>query len=244
MPLASLCAQSVDDSLFVVKEIRISGNDITKEYVIRREMKLHDGDTLRQEVIKRDKDRIYNLGLFNKVDIEYSVEDKQATVFVVVSERWYLLPYPVLGMKYHDPSKLYYGVSALDNNFRGANEKILAQIGFGYDRWVGLSYQNPKLTADDDIYFSSSVIEQKVHNLSPIYGEYLNNNYDVNETIGKRFGYDQTFYASVEYQVWLANDALIGRTVSQLRVGMLFPTWFSCIDTTRATTSNMQRVER
>lgn len=95
MPLASLCAQSVDDSLFVVKEIRISGNDITKEYVIRREMKLHDGDTLRQEVIKRDKDRIYNLGLFNKVDIEYSVEDKQATVFVVVSERWYLLPYPV-----------------------------------------------------------------------------------------------------------------------------------------------------
>ncbi len=214
MPLVSLCAQNVDDSLFVVKEIRISGNDITKEYVIRREMKLHAGDTLRQEIIKRDKDRIYNLGLFNKVDIEYSVEDRQATVFVTVSERWYLLPYPVLGMKYHDLSKLYYGVSALDNNFRGANEKILAQIAFGYDRWIGLTYQNPKLTSDDDIYFSSSIIEQKVHNLSPSYGEYLNNNFDVSETIGKRFGYDQTFYASAEYQVWLVNDALSGATVT------------------------------
>ncbi len=172
------------------------------------------GDTLRQEILKRDQDRIYNLGLFNKVDIEYSVEDRQATVFVVVSERWYLLPYPVLGMKYHDLSKLYYGISALDNNFRGCNEKISAQIGFGYDRWAALSYQNPKLTADDDIYFSSSIIGQKVHNLSPIYGEYLNNNFDVNATIGKRFGYDQTFYATAEYQVWQVNDALIGRTVS------------------------------
>ncbi len=41
MPLVFVCAQSIDDSLIVVKEIRISGNDVTKEYVIRREMKLH-----------------------------------------------------------------------------------------------------------------------------------------------------------------------------------------------------------
>ena len=119
MPLASLCAQSADDSLFVIKDIQIAGNDVTKEYVIRREMKLHTGDTLRLEVMKRDRDRIYNLGLFNKVDIDYTVEGGQATVFVVVTERWYLLPYPVLGLKYHDISKLYYGISVLDNNFRG-----------------------------------------------------------------------------------------------------------------------------
>ena len=49
MPLASLCAQSADDSLFVIKDIQIAGNDVTKEYVIRREMKLHTGDTLRLE---------------------------------------------------------------------------------------------------------------------------------------------------------------------------------------------------
>jgi outer membrane protein assembly factor BamA len=214
MPLVSLCAQSADDSLFVIKDIQIAGNDVTKEYVIRREMKLHTGDTLRLEVMKRDRDRIYNLGLFNKVDIDYTVEGGQATVFVVVTERWYLLPYPVLGLKYHDISKLYYGISVLDNNFRGCNEKISAQIGSGYDRWAALSYQNPKLTADDDIYFSSSIIGQRVHNLSPTYGEYLNNNFDINETIGKRFGYDQTFYVTAEYQVWQVNDALIGRTVS------------------------------
>ena len=96
---------------------------MTKEHVILREMSLKIGDTLTQQAKDLDRNNIYNLRLFNKVDIEDSVYQNQATVIVTVSERWYFIPFPVLGMKYRDISKLYYGAGIMHQNFGGRNEK-------------------------------------------------------------------------------------------------------------------------
>jgi outer membrane protein assembly factor BamA len=212
--ISSLEARCVSDSILIVDEIQILGNHTTKEYVILREMSLQPGDTLTQEAIERDRNNIYNLGLFNKVDVEYSVRQNIASVFVIVSERWYFIPYPILGMKYRDPSKLYYGAGVMDQNFRGRNEKVYASFGFGYDRWSMLNYQNPKVTDNDDIYFSGAFAVQKVHNLSSSYGEYENSNIFLNGTIGKRFGLYQTFFGTMGYEVWQVNEPQLNRTVS------------------------------
>ncbi|MGD0589776.1 MAG: BamA/TamA family outer membrane protein [Bacteroidota bacterium] len=204
----------MSDSILIVDDIQILGNQTTKEYVILREMSIQPGDTLTQEAIERDRNNIYNLGLFNKVDVEYSVHQNVASVFVIVSERWYFVPYPILGMKYRDPSKLYYGAGVMDQNFRGRNEKVYASFGFGYDRWSMLNYQNPKVTDNDDVYFSGSFAVQKVHNLDTSYGEYENSNIFLNGTIGKRFGLYQTFSGTVGYEVWQVNEPQLNRTVS------------------------------
>jgi outer membrane protein assembly factor BamA len=211
---SSLEARWVSDSILIVDDIQILGNQTTKEYVILREMSIQPGDTLTQEAIERDRNNIYNLGLFNKVDVEYSVRQNIASVFIIVSERWYFVPYPILGMKYRDPSKLYYGAGAMDQNFRGRNEKVSASFGFGYDRWSMLNYQNPKVTDNDDIYFSGAFAVQKVHNLSVSYGEYENSNIFLNGTLGKRFGLYQTFSCTMGYEVWQVNEPQLNRTVS------------------------------
>ena len=211
---SSLEARWMSDSILIVDDIQILGNQTTKEYVILREMSIQPGDTLTQEAIERDRNNIYNLGLFNKVDVEYSVHQNVASVFVIVSERWYFVPYPILGMKYRDPSKLYYGAGVMDQNFRGRNEKVYASFGFGYDRWSMLNYQNPKVTDNDDVYFSGSFAVQKVHNLDTSYGEYENSNIFLNGTIGKRFGLYQTFSGTVGYEVWQVNEPQLNRTVS------------------------------
>jgi outer membrane protein assembly factor BamA len=211
---SSLEARWMSDSILIVDDIQILGNHTTKEYVILREMSIQPGDTLTQEAIERDRNNIYNLGLFNKVDVEYSVHQNIASVFVIVSERWYFIPYPILGMKYRDPSKLYYGAGVMDQNFRGRNEKVYASFGFGYDRWSMLNYQNPKVTDNDDIYFSGAFAVQKVHNLSSSYGEYENSNIFLNGTIGKRFGLYQTFFGTMGYEVWQVNEPQLNRTVS------------------------------
>ncbi|MGA3287218.1 MAG: POTRA domain-containing protein [Bacteroidota bacterium] len=211
---SSLEARWVSDSILIVDDIQILGNHTTKEYVILREMSIHPGDTLTQEAIERDRNNIYNLGLFNKVDVEYSVRQNIASIFVIVSERWYFIPYPILGMKYRDPSKLYYGAGVMHQNFRGRNEKVYASFGFGYDRWSMLNYQNPKVTDNDDIYFSGAFAVQKVHNLGSSYGEYENSNIFLNGTIGKRFGLYQTFFGTAGYEVWQVNEPQLNRTVS------------------------------
>ena len=211
---SSLEARWVSDSILIVDGVQILGNYTTKEYVILREMSIQPGDTLRQEAIERDRNNIYNLGLFNKVDVEYSVHQNIASIFVLVSERWYFVPYPIFGMKYRDPSKLYYGAGVMHENFRGRNEKLYVNVVSGYDRWLTLNYQNPRLTDQGDYFFSGSFALQKLHNLSNDYGEYENSNIYLSGTIGKRFGLYQSFSGTLDYQVWQVNDPQLHRTVS------------------------------
>jgi len=211
---SALEARSMSDSILIVGDIQIFGNYTTKEYIIFREMSMQLGDTLTQEAIDRDRNNIYNLGLFNKVDVEYSVSQNWASIFIIVSERWYFIPYPILGIKYRDPEKLYYGLGVMHKNFRGRNEQLYLNLGLGYDRWLTLGYQNPKITNDDDIYFSSTFTIQKVHNLSSNFGEYENSNIFFSGTIGKRFGLYQALYGTVGYEVWQVNEPHLNRTVS------------------------------
>ncbi len=211
---AALHAQSVSDSVIIVRDIQIYGNHTTKDYVILREMSLKSGDTLTQAALEQDRDNIYNLQLFNKVDVDYIADQNLATIIVTVSERWYFIPYPIFGMKYRDPSKLYYGAGVMHENFRGRNEKLFANICFGYDRWFMLNYQNPKITDNDDIFAGASLGLQRIHNLSNRYGEYENSNIIISGTLGKRFGIYRSFYATAGYEFWEVNDPLTGRTVS------------------------------
>jgi outer membrane protein assembly factor BamA len=210
----TLNSQVASDSAIIIGDIRVLGNGMTKEYVILREMSMKNGDTLKQEAIERDRNNIYNLGLFNKVDIEYAAQQNLASVFVIVSERWYFIPYPIVGMKYRDPSKLYYGAGFMHQNFRGRNEKVYTNICFGYDKWLTLGYHNPKVTDGDDIFIGGSIAVQKIHNLSTGYGEYENSNVFLNGNVGKRFGMYQTFSGSLSYEIWQVNDPELHRTIS------------------------------
>jgi outer membrane protein assembly factor BamA len=209
-----LKGQSVSEPAFIVSDIQIIGNRTTKEYVIRREMSIKIGDTLTQKAIDLDRNNIYNLLLFNKVDIDYAVNQNQITLFVIVSERWYIIPFPVLGMKYRDPSKLYYGLGLAHVNFRGRNEKVSVNFGFGYDRWLSLNYKNPKITDEDDIFINTAFNIQRTHSLNNINGEYENNNISLSGTIGKRFGMYQTLSGTIGYEVYQVNEPLFDRTVS------------------------------
>ena len=154
------------DSPVIVHDIQIRGNRTTKEYVILREMSIKIGDTLTQKAKDLDRNNIYNLLLFNKVDVDDSVYNNQATVIVTVSERWYFIPFPALGMKYGDISKLYYGAGIMHQNFAGRNEKLFAMVYVGYDQLFMINYQNPKITNNDDIFIGTALTVQKLHNLS------------------------------------------------------------------------------
>ncbi|MCX6123119.1 MAG: hypothetical protein NTX44_16010 [Ignavibacteriales bacterium] len=209
-----LQAQTSPDSAIIIRGIQIRGNSTTKEHVILREMSLKIGDTLTQQAKNLDRNNIYNLRLFNKVDIEDSVYEHHATLIVTVSERWYFIPFPVFGMKYRDVTKLYYGAGMMHNNFRGRNEKVFALIYFGYDQLFMINYQNPKATDNDDIYFGTALTLQKIHNLSSTSEEYMNSNLFLRGTLGKRFGIYQTLSSTFGYELWQVSDPRLNSTVS------------------------------
>jgi outer membrane protein insertion porin family len=72
-----------------VERINITGNTKTRDKVIRREMKLVEGDLYSASKLKKSKQRINNLGFFEEVDISTSAgsDEKTMNVDVNVKER-------------------------------------------------------------------------------------------------------------------------------------------------------------
>jgi outer membrane protein assembly factor BamA len=214
--LLSAFAGGVDTTYSqVIRSIRIEGNNVTQGNVILREMSLHTGDTLSQASLSRDRDRVYNLGLFNKVTVTHHDSAAVSDLVVTVVERWYIFPIPILNVRTRAVNTLTYGLGVMHENFLGRNEKVSASFSTGYDQSASLTYQNPRLTGDDDIFLRTVLQYRNSHS--------LDNNSDVvfqqinrlaSFSIGKRFGYFQTLIGSAGYQTWQLPDTSLGRTVS------------------------------
>jgi outer membrane protein assembly factor BamA len=199
----------------VIRSIRIAGNDITRPYVILREMSLHVGDTLAQASLIRDRDRVYNLGLFNKVAITHSDSDAVADLLVTVVERWYIFPVPILDLRTREASTLSYGLGVSHQNFLGRDERVSVSWSTGYDRSASFTYQNPRLTDNDDIFLRTAFQYRDTHvldNYNAVLFEQIDRSASL--SLGKRFGYFQTLIGTAGYQMWQLPDTSLGRTVS------------------------------
>ncbi len=74
---------------FKVKKILLGGYEYTKERTIRREVKLKEGEPLREGEVVETQRRLYNLGIFNRVQIapqNPGGTDTDKTVVVLVEE--------------------------------------------------------------------------------------------------------------------------------------------------------------
>jgi outer membrane protein insertion porin family len=63
----------VEGQLAYVNQIKIQGNDRTRDVVIRREVRLFPGDRFDGSKLRRSKERLRNLGYFE--DVNYDIED-------------------------------------------------------------------------------------------------------------------------------------------------------------------------
>ena len=206
------------DSTLRVSNIIFAGNELTKDYVIEREMTLKVGSLLTREAVAYDINRIYSLQLFNKVDIHIIPDSANATLVVIVSERWYFYPFPIIGIRDHSWSHIYYGAGVVHTNFRGRKELVNIQFALGFDPYASVQYVNPAIDADHTLYFSSRVSyalqkNQSLLSLSsgPNFDERL---IDGEITLGKRFSLYSTATTTLEYTHLSVSDNRAGRTLS------------------------------
>ena len=204
--------------LGVVDTIIVGGNDKTEAYVILDEMTIKPGSTVTYDAIEYDRGRIYSLGLFTRVDILYDSLGTQHFLFVDVRERWYIVPVPLFGFRDGDTHKFYFGGGLLHYNFRGRNQKLYGSVVFGYDPAISLSFSDPQLDREDNLYFASSFGFSRVKNRSVIQsdltGDFYEQHYDINGTVGKRFNLFETAGINVGFHDVSVTSYLPGRTVS------------------------------
>lgn len=207
------------DSLFVVDDVLVVGNEKTKAYVVLREMKLKNGGYITAEAMEYDKKRIYNLGLFTRVEMGYvPIEPPKARLVILVSERWYVYPFPLVGIKDRDWRKFYFGGGVTHQNFRGRNEKLYAALTIGYDPTLILFYRNPLIDAEHNYFLTTGLAWRVVRNRS-VLAIAGGNNFDerhlnVSVDFGKRIGLSHTTWISAGYEIVKVTEYLPGRTLS------------------------------
>lgn len=160
----------ISDDKLVIHDILISGNKITHESVILRELIFSPGDTVfKMQLIpslQRSRENLLNLSIFNFVFLNIKhLGDNVIDVTVEITERWYIWPIPILEyadrnfstfLENRDWDKINYGAWLKWNNFRGRNELLTAKVRLGYIKEYALAYSKPNLGKNQSHGISTS----------------------------------------------------------------------------------------
>ena len=148
-----------DQAKLAVKNIFITGNVKTKEFVILREMQIKKGDSILvddlTDELEKAKVNIYNSTLFSEVAIyPLILNPQEVDIVITLKEKWYLLPIPNLELadrsfnewvKTHhaDFKRLSYGLRFVHQNFSGRRDELSVTVINGFKRNISLQYNAP-----------------------------------------------------------------------------------------------------
>jgi outer membrane protein insertion porin family len=144
-----------------VGEIRIIGNEKTKDYVLWREVTTKSGDFFDNNKLMEDMRRIYNLGFFEEVSRELEeTEDFKFNITIIVKEL--KTAAAEFGGGYSSVDGLFGWINMDDQNFLGrayglkflwefGGKKNAYEIGF-YDPWFGGTNMGLSLDVYDRVY--------------------------------------------------------------------------------------------
>ncbi len=198
-----------------VRQVIIRGNVRTQAPIILREMSLRPGTALTDEALRHDRERIYNLQLFNRVEVDAHRLGDSADVYVTVDERWYVYPYPIFNILHRDTKKIIYGLGITHQNLFGLNQRLFFEGVLGYEQFVQGIYRNPRFLGDEDLTFQ---IQSGYFNQHPLSRdssvEYEQITSMAIASLGRRFGFYQSVTAGLGVEFWHVPAFVAYRTAS------------------------------
>lgn len=157
----------------VIDEIRFSGNNVTREIVMRQEMLVREGDPLDANKIEKSRQAIMNRGLFKSVAAEVLEEEGANVLLITVVERFYILPLPRLDARLEE-EELSYGMELRHDNLMGLNQRLRliyehkksADGEIPLKKEGAFSYSYPRiLGSSENLSISAKVIREEVQEL-------------------------------------------------------------------------------
>src|SRR6185503_20231054 len=128
-----------------VERINISGNTRTKDYVIRREFKVAEGDAYNPMTVDQAKKRLTNLGLFKGVEVKRrpgSAQDRVVLDVELVEQSTGELSF---GAGYSTAEGVIGDVSITERNLMGNGQFLRLQLSGSLERLqVNLSFTEPR----------------------------------------------------------------------------------------------------
>jgi outer membrane protein assembly factor BamA len=141
-----------------INNITITGNKVTRDKIITRELVKKKGDTVHVDLLDyfaiRSQQNIFNTQLFIYDSVKYVMDtvSRTADITIKVKERWYIIPSLILEIQDRnfnswwltkDPFRTNYGVALDWNNVTGSRDNFTFIFRRGYSEKYGASYRIP-----------------------------------------------------------------------------------------------------
>ncbi len=172
----------------IITEVKVYGNNKTKQSIILREMKQRVGDRVVPEILEEDRKRIQSLNLFNRVVLHVRKNQEGAAVEIYVTEKFYFYPFPIIFFSEQDFKKFSYGAGVVHLNFRGRAEIIDGIFWLGYNPRIHLEYYNPWICGNRHLLFYTNLFSQKIKSKHYRDQKVYELHSGISIEIGKRFG--------------------------------------------------------
>ena len=142
-----------------IERINISGNTRTKDYVIRREFRLAEGDAFNTLMVDRAKKRLQALGLFKSVDIKRRPGSEPDRVILDVEVQEQSTGELSFGAGYSTSEGVIGDVSITERNLFGNGQFLRLKLAGSFERaQVDFAFTEPRfldrnLAAGFDLFF-------------------------------------------------------------------------------------------
>lgn len=183
---------------FTIGRVNISGNVKTIDKVIRREVRVDEGDEYSASKIQKSKKRLEDLQYFETVDINQKPDPDKKTVDLDVNVKEKATGFLTIGGGYSSIDNLIGMVDVTQNNLfgKGYSLTLRGELG-GRSSYYTLAFRDPWFL-DKPLLFGINLYRQK--------REYVNYTRDatgLSLTFGKRYGEDWS--ASITYDIEKSN---------------------------------------
>ena len=178
-----------------IERIDVVGNTRTLDYVIRREMRVAEGDAYNRVLVDRSKQQVKALGFFKDVDIDQlpgSSPDKTILRVKVTEQPTGQLSFSI---GYSSLEKLVGDVGISESNFRGRGQKVDFEVSLGYlQKRVMLSFTEPRflgrnMAAGVDLYTYNYNYQTTAAFSSSSQGVTLRTGFPINQYTSVGFNY-------------------------------------------------------
>ena len=136
-----------------INEIKIKGNQATKEYVIRRELLVEEGQVLNMNKMQRSIRDLYRLGFFKSIKPQFKrVENNPQAVNIVLEVTEKKTGSLQFGISHSPDAGVMGTINVSKDNLFGTGQKVNLKLESGAEReYYELGYSNPWMSKYFDV---------------------------------------------------------------------------------------------
>ncbi|MFH1715159.1 MAG: outer membrane protein assembly factor BamA [Elusimicrobiota bacterium] len=138
----------IENGIVYIDRIYIEGNDVTKDYVVRKQLVIKEGDSFNVKKVRRSQEQIYNLGFFQdvQIDVDENALDSANLAFIVDEQKTGMAS---VGAGYSSQDGMLGTIQVSQINFAGRAQKLNFMWEFGEKR------QNYQISFTDPYFLRS-----------------------------------------------------------------------------------------